>query len=96
MAMKYEPGKIKAGKDYPDRWVCGCGQFELRTHDNAIQTNGECLCDDCHVSMRIMQGKEETPGRFNKFNENGAVDLSSDIRKSNSTLGQSRLLHGSL
>jgi hypothetical protein len=36
-----------------------------------------CLCDDCHIRVKIGQVKEHAPGTYNKFMDDGSVLLCS-------------------
>ena len=36
-----------------------------------------CLCDDCHIRVKVAQVKEQEPGSYNKFMDDGSVALAS-------------------
>eukprot|EP00811_Abedinium_folium_P005210 NODE_14798_length_1085_cov_3.870564.p2 GENE.NODE_14798_length_1085_cov_3.870564~~NODE_14798_length_1085_cov_3.870564.p2 ORF type:complete len:255 (-),score=37.18 NODE_14798_length_1085_cov_3.870564:319-1005(-) len=55
-------------------WQCGCGEVEFAmTGQPHIHLT--CMCDDCHVRTLFAQSKEQVPGTFNRFRENGGVGV---------------------
>lgn len=51
-------------------WTCGCGRLQLKLEGQPYLAQS-CLCDDCHIRLKVAQSKEKESGTFNTFAEDG-------------------------
>ena len=55
-------------------WTCGCNAMEFEMTSDPYMALS-CMCDDCHVRIKVAMLKEENPGTFNKLGADGGFHI---------------------